>query len=176
MAKRSFIDEASPNLPTKRVIPWPMGGPRKVVVRALGDDVIEQAYFAAKDHFKAKKIKVDFTDPGFTSRERVEIVFRAFAAVDEDGTETDETIAASVDALAKYPKELINTLHAAWFDYQREANALPVNDTTVSAIIEDLKKNTPAEAYSALPSTWLIAVITGLVAPHLSSPTENGSG
>lgn len=185
MAKRSFIEDASPNRPQKRPIPWPLGGARKVLVRVLGDDELEQSYFAARDHFDALKIKVggklvkrnvDIKDPAFTNRERVENVWRAFRAIDEDGTETDDPIAPSAAELAKYPDRMIDALYVAWLEYQNEAAAKPVDDEAVKAIIEDLKKNIPVGAYSALPSSWLIAVITGLVAELPPSQTPNGSG
>lgn len=185
MAKRSFIDEVSPNRPRQRPIDWPLGGGRKVLVRILGDDEIESAYFAARDHFDAMKVRVngkdvkravDIKDPAFVNRERVELVYRAFRAIDEDGTQTDDHIAASAAELAKYSDRIIDSLYLAWAEYQKESQAKPVDEAAVREIIDALKKNTPAGAYSALPSSWLIAVITGLVEESQASQMTNGSG
>jgi hypothetical protein len=176
VAKRSFIEEASPHLPRQRPIPWPLGGSRKVLVRILSDAEREQAYFAAKDHFKALKKTIDHKDPAFENRERTELVFRAFRAIDEDGTETDEHVAASADELSKYSDRIIDALYIAWHEYQLESGAKPVDRETVKGLVEELKKNIPAEALAGLPSSWLIAVITTLVDQLSSSPTPSSSG
>lgn len=176
MAKRSFIDECTPNRPRQRSIPWPLGGERKVLVRILSDVEIERAYLAAKDHFKAIKKAIDHKDPAFENRERTERVFLAFRCIEEDGTETDEPLVASAEVLAGYPDEIIDALYVAWSTYQKEAGAKPVDAATVKQIVEDLKKNTHAALYSGLPSSWLIAVITSLVDQSSSSPTTKDSG
>lgn len=176
MAKRSFIDEVSPHRPKERPIPWPLGGDRKVLVRILGDTEREAAYFAAKDHFKAIKKVIDHKDPAFENRERTELVWRAFRVIDEDGKITEDHITATADDLAGYSDRIIDALYLAFHEYQLESGAKPVDKPTVDAIVEELKKNTPAAALSGLPSSWLIAVITTLVAQSSSSATTSDSG
>ena len=185
MAKRSFIDECTPHRPRQRPIPWPLGGERKVLVRILSDIEIERAYLATCDHFKALKRTVggkevvraiDFKDPAFEHRERLERVFLAFRCIDEDGTKTDKPIVGSADELAEYPDGIVDALYFAWSEYQSEAGAKPVDDAAVKRIVEELKKNTPAALLLGLPSTWLIAVITTLVEPSSTSETSKSSG
>lgn len=173
---RSFLDEINPNRPRQRTIPWPLGGDRKVVVRMLGDDEREAAYFAVQDHFKALKRKIDHKDPAFENRERVELVWRAFRATDDSNAPTQDLIVPTADALSKQPGEMIDALYLAWAEYQKEASARPVDAATVKDIVEGLKKNIPAGALVGLPSSWLIAVITTLVDQSSTSATTSDSG
>lgn len=181
MARRSYLDEINPNRPRQRTIRWPLGGEARVVVRILSDSDREAAYFATRDYFeslpkvkgedgKVHRRKVDVTDPAFVNRERSELVWRAFRSPD------GEPLTVDADALSGEPSEVISSLWSAWADFQGQVGAKPVDQALVNHLVDDLKKNIPAEALHGLPSNWLIAVISTLAGQSSSSPTTSESG
>lgn len=172
MAK-SFLERVQPSRQRWKMIDWPFpveGGERfKVKVRVLGMDEAEQAYLATVDHFKARKPPVPVSDPAFALRERAEMVFRAYSV---DG----EPLAADVEELTKQPLSLIDELHTTWLQFQSDVCAVPTNGKDMDALVEMLKKNTGAEILSALPSSWLIALITTLASLLPPSTPANELG
>lgn len=155
------------------MIDWPFaveGEERfKVKLRVLGSNEAEAAYLATVDYFKSKKLKLDATDAVFALRERAEIVFRAYSA---DG----EALAGDVEELVKQPLAILEDLYATYRQFQSDVCAVPHSSKDMEALVEHLKKNGSAEALSALPSSWLTALITFMASQLPPSTTANELG
>ncbi len=175
MARASFIDRVQPNRSRSKLVDWlfPVEGDGeqpKVRIKVLGQDQMEAANLEAVDHFRGLKIKVATTDDVFVARERVCLVWRAYE--DPDG----EPLATSSEELAKQPGEFIAPLYAEWSKYQSEVAARPLKQAHMDELIEGLKKNTLVDLLPALPSSWLIALITTLASQLAASTTANELG
>ncbi len=151
--------------------PFPVEGDKKpqVKVRVLGQNECEAAYLAAKDHFKKAKQAVDIKDPAFALRERAEIVFRAYSV-------EGEPIAADVDELLDQPSSLIEELNDTYAQFYADVAATPYTSKDMDALVELLKKNTRADLLSALPSSWLIGLLTTLASQLPPSMPASGDG
>lgn len=172
MAKSSFLERVQPSRARSRLIDWPFetAEPVKVRMRVLGVDALEAANLEAVDHFKALKAKVAQSEDAFVMRERVGLIWRAFE------TEDGEPIAESADELGKQPSELLAPLYAEWSRFQAEIAARPMKQEQLDELIEGLKKNTLGEVLPALPSSWLIKLITTLASQLVASTTASGHG
>lgn len=175
MARKSFLDRVQPSRSRSKLVDWPFpvdgdGVAPKLRMKVLGTDAMEAANLDAVDHFRAMKAKVAGTDDVFVIRERICLVWRAYE--DEDG----QPIAASVDELAAQPSEVIAPLYAEWSKFQSEVAVRPMKQSDMDELIEGLKKNTPAEALYALPTSWLIGLITTLVGQPASSTSVSEPG
>jgi hypothetical protein len=173
MAK-SFLERIQPSRQRWKMVRWPFpvegGGEAPMMkVRVLGQNEAEAAYLATVDHFKGHKPAVPFTDPAFTMRERAEMVFRAYSV---DG----DPLAEDVNELAQQPIAVIDELHTTWLQFQADVSATPHTSKDMDALVELLKKNMGAAALSGLPSTWLIGLITTLVAQLPPSTLANEHG
>lgn len=172
MAK-SFLQRIQPSRERWKMVDWPFpaDGDEKhsVRVHVLGEDKIEAAYLAAQDHFKELKRKVEPSDTVFILRERVEIVWRAFSV---DGT----PIADDADELAEQPLAAIEELHSTWLQFQNDVCAVPHTPKEMDALVGLLKKNMDAARLSALPSSWLIGLVTILASmlPPSTPDSERG--
>jgi hypothetical protein len=174
MARESFIDRVQPNRSRSKLVDWPFavedGAAPKVRLKVLGQDQMEAANLEAVDHFRALKVKVSGTDDVFVARERVCLVWRAYE--DPDG----EPLAPTSDELAKQPGELIAPLYAEWSKYQSEVAARPLKQAQMDELIEGLKKKHLEDLLPALPTSWLIALITTLASQLAASTTEKEPG
>lgn len=174
MAKKSFLDRFSPHRERTRVVAWPFPvdgeDEIKVRMRVLGSDEMEAAYLDAADHFAKSKRKIASTDPGFSARERIGILWRAFETLE------GERLAETVDEFAKQPPEFFNVLYELWSPFMSELTARPMSQEQMDAFIEGLKKNTLVEVLPALPSNWLIALITTLASQLAGSTPEKELG
>jgi hypothetical protein len=174
MAKKSFLERVQPSRERSKLVDWPFpveGGeePPKVKVRVLGFDELEAARLATMDHFKALKRNVSDEENVFLAHENAEIVFRAYSV---DG----EPLAADVAELTAQPLRLIAELHATWSAYQADVTAAPMTAKQMDAFVEMLKKNTGADLLRALPSSWLIGLITTLASRLSASTPANEHG
>lgn len=173
MAKKpSFLERVQPNRPRTKLIdlPFETAEPVKVRVRVLGVDALEAANLETVDHFRDKKAKVAQSDDAFVIRERVGLVWRAYE------TEDGEPLAPTVDELAEQPSEIIAPLYQEWARFQAEVTTRPIKQSELDELIADLKKNSHADRLAALPSTWLIALITTLASQHADSTTASERG
>lgn len=191
MAK-SLLQRISPSSPRWRVIDWPFavdGAAPQVAVLVLGGDAFEAVDFALQKYFrdlakaKAEQHKTDgkkappavssvrSTDEVWQSRERAELVFRAFRELDDDGQPSDKNIAASVEEIVKLPPQMRDLLYAEWASMQSEVAPPKYGQGDLDELVEHLKKKPPSEVLGGWPSTLLIALIATLVA-RLKSSTE----
>lgn len=172
MAK-SFLERIQPSRQRWKLVDWPFsvedGERPRVKVSVLGHDIAEEAYFAAVDHFKKRKPAVSVTDAAFAARERAEIVWRAYRCAN-----VDEPLTLDTDELVRQPVAMIDELYTTWRQFQDDVCAVPATAGDMDALVELLKKNTPAEALSGLPSSWLIGLITTL-ANRLADSTAASS-
>ncbi len=174
MAKPSLLARMRPHGARTKPIPWPLpceGERPTVVVRALGSDEFEEAYFATQDHFKDRKPKVALDDPTFLFREKVETIFRAYR------TEGGDPIAASADELAGEPFEVITELYEAWRSFHDSVSVAPKDAKEFEQLVADLKKNGLAGRLLALSSSELNKLrLTLAFQPADSTPdSERGS-
>jgi hypothetical protein len=172
MSKRSFLERVNAGRPSSRIIAWPFPSPLnigeepKVRVKVLGKNVLEEAYFAVLLHFSGRKPKVTYLDPAFVQRERTELVFRAF-----EDAETGLPIAASVDALADEPAEVLDVLYEEWRSVQRDATGAAPAQDDIDALVEHLKKNIQGVPLEGLASCCLIALVRTMADQLANSPT-----
>jgi chromosome condensin MukBEF ATPase and DNA-binding subunit MukB len=171
----SFLKRFSPCRVRQRTIEWPfqldgVAAPR-VDLHVLGALELEQAYFAAQDHFKTVKQKVAPGDYVFVMRERIELVWRAYR---EFGTSSP--LAATADELAAESDVVIGRLYSEWSALQRDADAQPVTAEQMTQLIEELKKNTQTALLDELSSTSLKELARTLVAQPPSSPAPSERG
>jgi hypothetical protein len=172
MGKKSFLARIEPSRQRWKLIDWPFpveGDRPKVKVRILGQHECEEAYFAAQDHFKDRKPPISIKDPAFALRERAEIVFRAFSV---DG----EPLADDVDELLEQPQSVIDELNSTYAQFYADVAATPYTSKDMAALVELLKKSIPADLLSALPSSWLIGLITTLASQPAPSTPANELG
>jgi hypothetical protein len=176
MAKKSsFLDRIQPLRARERLVDWPLPCAEeptpKVRVRVLTQDDMEAAYFSAKEHFVNAKKAVKDSDPVMIAREHTELVFLAFS-----DPETGEPIAESSDEIANGGPEFVDPLYRLWGAFQSELTVRPLEQKTMDALIEHLKKNTNEEALLALHSTWLAKLVTTLVSrlPDSTSSSDLG--
>jgi hypothetical protein len=170
--KQSFLDRVQPNRARTKLIDWPFetAEPVKVRMRVLGADELEAAHFEAMDHFKDGKRKVLPTDQAFVIREQISLAWRAYE------TEDGEKIAADADELAAQPMEISTALYREWSRFQDEITVRPISQEQLDTWIDGLKKNTLADLLPALPSSWLIKLITTLASQHAASTTASEPG
>ncbi len=177
MAK-SFLKSVEPNRPREISVDWPFpvdGETPKVKMRVLGSHEAEAAYLETCDYFKGlkdakgKARAVDMSDPAFQHREKASLVWRAFSS---DGN----PIAEDVAELAAQPIEVVSALCAQWQAFQSDVTAHPVTKPQMDFLIAELKKNTQAVPLTALPLSWLIALITTLASPPQDSTPDSSDG
>lgn len=172
MAK-SFLERVQPNRQRWKLIEWPFaidGEERpKVKLRVLGQNETEAAYLAAVDYFKQSKRTLPVTDPAFALRERAELVFRAYSI-------DNEPLSVDVDELTEQPMAMIDELHTTWTQFQNDVCAVPHSAKEMDALVDLLKKNMDADRLSALPSSWLIALIRTLASQLVSSTPDSERG
>ena len=173
MAK-SFLARVQPSRQRWKLVDWPFpmdeGEERpKVKVSVLSLSELESAHLATIDFFRRIKKTVTDEDTVFRTHEIAEVVFRAYSV---DG----ESLAGDVAELMEQPLAIINELHTTWLHFQRDATAAPMTSNDMDAFVDLLKKNMGADLLSALPSSWLIALITTLVSrlPDSTSSSEPG--
>lgn len=174
MAKaKSFLERIQPARQRWKMVEWPfpVDGEEtfKVKVRVLGQFECEAAYLATVDHFKDRKRAVPANDSAFAARERIEQVFRAYSA---DG----EPLAVDVEELAQQPLEVLDELYATWMQFQKDVASPVPSAKVMDELVEHLKKNMDAGLLSALPSSWLTALITSMAAQLSSSMQDSSSG
>lgn len=173
MAK-AFLKRISPARPRSKPIDWPFpveGETPRVTMLVLGQALIEQAYFATMDHFKARKPAVGVNDIAFAARERAEVVFRAFR--DADGQPLDKDVDDLVEELGK---DAITELYNTWSQFQADSTAAPATAAEMDALVEYLKKSGDAARLSVLSSSTLIALITTLANRLETSTPANEHG
>jgi hypothetical protein len=172
--ERQFIDEVQPNRPRSKTIDWPFpydgDKPPQVVMRVLGCDELEAAYLETVDHFEALERDLKPEDIGFRARERAGLVLRAYRTVD------DRQIANSTDELMRKPSEIRDGLYLEWSRFQSEVTVRPATSEQLEQLVDALKKNFRSVPLNALPSTWLIALITTLASQPDPSTLANGVG
>jgi hypothetical protein len=170
MAK-SFLERVQPSRQRWKMIDWPFpveGGEQfKVKLRVLTMQESEEAYLATMDHFKVRKLSG--SDPAFALRERAELVFRAYSI-------EGNPLADDVEELVKQPLSIIDELHSTWRQFQADVCAVPTSGADMDALVELLKKKVDAALLSALPSSWLIALITTLASQLPPSMPANELG
>jgi hypothetical protein len=171
---KSFLARVQPSRQRWKLIDWPFpmddGEERpKVKVRVLSLTELEAAHLATIDFFKRIKKVVTDEDTVFRIHENAELVFRAYSV---DG----EHLAADVAELMDQPIGIIDELHTTWQHFQRDATAAPMTSKDMDAFVDLLKKNMGADLLSALPSSWLIALITTLASQLSSSTLANEHG
>lgn len=173
MAK-SFLERINPSRERSKPVEWPFptedGAKHMLKVRVLSENDTEAAYLATQDYFKKKlKRTPDATDTAFQLREQIEIVLRAFSV-------EGERIATSGDELAAQPLGIIRELYNTWLQFQNDVCAVPHTTKEMDELVELLKKNMAADRLFALPSSWLIALISTLASRlHTSTPdSERG--
>jgi hypothetical protein len=169
---KSFLKSIEPSRQRWKMVDWPFpveGEKPRVKMRVLGQAECEAAYLATVDHFKKQKKSIDVRDPAFALRERAEIVFRAFSA-------DDKPIADDVDELLAEPSSLIEELNNTYSQFYGDGAATPYTSKDMDALVELLKKNTPVALLSALPSSWLIGLITTLASPPVTSTQASEGG
>lgn len=173
MAKsKSFLKRIEPSRPRSKMIEWPfpVEGEEKLKVKVcvLGLNELEAAHLATVDHFKDRKPPVREDSAVFVSRERVELIYRAFSV---DGEPLGD-----VDELAEEPPEVLMELHMTRSQFQADAAVAPHTPQEMDDLVELLKKNMePARLYG-FPSTWLIELITTLVGQLQPSTPANERG
>lgn len=170
--KQSFLDRVQPNRARTKLVDWPFetAEPVKVRMRVLGCDELEAANLEAAAHFRDIKAKIAQTEDAFVIRERVGLVWRAYQS--EDG----EPLTEDAAEMASWPSEIVSPLYAEWSRFQGEVTARPMKQSELDELVDGLKKNTLVEVLPALPSTWLIKLITTLAAQLAASTTASGSG
>jgi hypothetical protein len=171
---KSFLKRINPATPRMKMIEWPFPVEDeerpKVKLRVLGLNELEAAHLATIAHFKDRKPPVRDDSSVFVSRERAELIFRAYS--DEDG----KPLADDADEMMEQPPEVLMELHLTRMQFQADAAAAPHTPAEMDALVDHLKKNMDARLLSDFPSTWLIELITTLAGQLPPSTPANERG
>lgn len=148
------------------VILWP-GTKVKVKVRILSRGEMQEAVFAAHNHFRQQEIPVDtHLVESFEDEKTVQILFRALEGV--EGDEAGKPVGSDVNVFrATVTREELNELAMAYELLEQECAPNPdrMPEDQFNAFVEGLKKK-PDEMLSSVRSiAFARRLLRSLVAP-----------